>query len=106
MKKLIISLIIVLSFIVSIVKVEAVDNSSYILLDVSSGRVLYEKNKDKRFLTASIAKIMTCMVAIEYGNLFEQYVVDYETITTEEMQYCYECYKIVKLIHFTHKEKK
>lgn len=53
----------------------AVDNSSYILLDVDSGRVMYGKNIDKRFLTASIAKIMTAIVAIENGNLFESYEV-------------------------------
>ena len=52
-------------------------------MDAVSGRVLYEKNKDERFLTASIAKIMTCIVAIENGNLFEKYKVDYETISME-----------------------
>ena len=83
MKRLFLSIIIALCFMVKVTNVVAVDNSSYILLDVSSKRVLYEKNKDKRFLTASIAKIMTCIVAIEYGNLFEEYVVDYDTTTVE-----------------------
>ena len=65
------------------VNIRAYNHSSYVLMDAESGRVLYEKNKDDRFLTASIAKIMTCMVAIENGNLFEKYKVDYETISME-----------------------
>lgn len=63
--------------------VTAIDNSSYVLMDAVNGRILYEKNKDQRFLTASIAKIMTCMVAIEYGSLFTKYKVDYETTVSE-----------------------
>lgn len=55
--------------------VYAVSNSSYILMDYDSGRVLYANNKNQRFLTASIAKIMTAIVAIENGNLFENYKV-------------------------------
>ena len=63
--------------------VVAVDDSSYVLMDALSGRVFYEKNKDKRYLTASIAKIMTCIVAIENGSLFTKYKVDYNSTTTE-----------------------
>lgn len=65
------------------VKVGAINDSSYVLMDADSGRVLYEKNKDKRFLTASIAKIMTCLVAIEYGDLFEKCEVDYDSTIVE-----------------------
>ena len=75
MKKILIILILIFFFNTNLT-VEAVNNSSYILLDCSSGRVLYEKNKDTRFLTASIAKIMTSIVAIEHGNLFDRYIVD------------------------------
>ena len=63
--------------------VSSVNDSSYILMDAESGRVLYEKNQDKRYLTASIAKIMTCIVAIEYGSLFSRYKVDYASTMTE-----------------------
>ena len=73
-----------LMFLFSDVKtIEATTDSSYILMDEESGRVLFEKNKDQRFLTASIAKIMTCMVAIENGNLFDKYIVDYNTTLVE-----------------------
>ena len=83
MKKIIIVLNVCFFSIFYVIKINAINHSSYILLDAESGRVLYEKNKDERFLTASIAKIMTCMVAIENGNLFEKYKVDYETVSME-----------------------
>ena len=60
-----------------------INDSSYILMDAENGRIYYEKNKDKRFLTASIAKIMTTIVAIEHGSLFSKYVVDYHSTLTE-----------------------
>ena len=83
MRKTITILIFIMILSFNITRVTAVDNSSYILLDADSGRILYEKSKDKRFLTASIAKIMTCIVAIEYGNIFDYCTVDYQTTTVE-----------------------
>ena len=82
MKKII---IIILSFIVFFLPlriVYAVNTSaeSYVLMDMDSNRVLDEKDKDKRMLTASIAKIMTLLVAIKYGDLNE-----YVTITREDL---------------------
>ena len=82
-KKLLIALILVFSIFPKSTIVGASNDISYILLDAESGRVMYEKNKDKRFLTASIAKIMTCLVAIEYGDLFAMCKVDYETTRVE-----------------------
>ena len=40
-----------------------------ILFDAATGQVLYEKNADKRRAPASLTKIMTAMIALEYGNL-------------------------------------
>ena len=79
MKRFIFIIISIFIFSVSLVETNASTNSSYILMDADSGRVLYEKNKDERFLTASICKILTCMVAIENGNLFESYKVSYSS---------------------------
>lgn len=82
MKKIIIFVILVfLSF--GIKEVEAESKSSYILMDFDSGRVLYEENMHDRFLTASIAKIMTAMVAIEEGNLFDYYPVSNNAINVD-----------------------
>ena len=42
---------------------------SSIVMDLDSGRVLYESNADEKRLIASITKIMTCIIAIEQGDL-------------------------------------
>lgn len=42
--------------------------SSALLMDADSGRVLYEKNGREQRANASTTKIMTCILALEYGN--------------------------------------
>ncbi len=42
---------------------------SAVLMDADSGRVLYAKNADEVMAMASTTKIMTCIVALENGNL-------------------------------------
>lgn len=72
MKRIIIAVFIFLCLLsINTIRVDSLFESSYVLIDRDSNRVLYEKNKDKRFLTASICKIMTAIVAIENGNLFD-----------------------------------
>lgn len=46
---------------------------STILMEINNQNVLYEKNCHERLLPASITKIMTCIVAIENGNLEKYY---------------------------------
>lgn len=75
MKKLLLFLI--LSFSLTI-NVSASTNTanSYVLMDMDTGRVIESKNKDTPMLIASITKIMTCILAIENGNLEEIVKVD------------------------------
>ena len=53
-------------------KKEAVQLQLYaqaaVLLDADSGRVLYGKNEEEVLPMASTTKIMTCILALEYGN--------------------------------------
>ncbi|HKM05197.1 MAG TPA: D-alanyl-D-alanine carboxypeptidase family protein [Lachnospiraceae bacterium] len=42
---------------------------SAVLMDADSGRVLFEKNGCDLLPMASTTKIMTCIIALEYGNL-------------------------------------
>lgn len=42
-----------------------------VLMDADSGRVLYGKNAEDILPMASTTKIMTCILALEYGNLEE-----------------------------------
>lgn len=39
-----------------------------VLMDADAGRVLYGKNEDEILPMASTTKIMTCIIALEYGN--------------------------------------
>lgn len=45
------------------------------LVDASNGRVLYEKNGNEELPMASTTKIMTCIVALENGNLDDEVTV-------------------------------
>lgn len=45
--------------------------SATIVMEATTRRVLFEKNIHTRNLTASIVKILTALIAIEQGNLFE-----------------------------------
>ena len=49
---------------------------SYVLMDMTTGRVLSGKNYNTPYLIASITKIMTCVLAVESGKLDEVVVVD------------------------------
>lgn len=44
-------------------------SQSAVLLDADSGRVLYGKNEKEILPMASTTKIMTCILALEYGNM-------------------------------------
>ena len=57
--------------------------ASAILVDVNSGRVLYEHNADAKMLIASTTKIMTALVAIREGNLGDVVKVGREATLTE-----------------------
>lgn len=72
--------------------------SAAILMDKDSGRILYQKNINVRFLTASISKIMTAIIAIEDGDLNEYYKVDEETARQEGSSLYLELEDKVKLI--------
>lgn len=54
---------------------------STIVMDLDSGRILYEKNANQKRLIASITKIMTAIVAIEEGDLTEKITVGEEVLS-------------------------
>lgn len=66
-------------------RILAVETSaaSAILMDADSGRVLYERNADRKMLIASITKILTALVAIEEGDLHDSVKVSREAAYTE-----------------------
>ena len=66
-------------------QVSAVETSaaSAILVDVDSGRVLYEHNADAKMLIASTTKILTALVAIREGHLEDIVTVSRRAAATE-----------------------
>ncbi len=48
---------------------EEVKPNAVMLLDAATGQVLYEKNADEQIYPASTTKILTCILALEKGNL-------------------------------------
>lgn len=49
-----------------------------ILIDAKTGTPLFEKNADRAMYPASTTKIMTCLLALEYGHLEEEITIPQE----------------------------
>src|SRR4030042_6721410 len=60
-----------------------VDGESGIIVDFESGKILYEKNSNKRMQIASITKLMTAIIALEEGNLDEIITISEEAAAQE-----------------------
>ena len=83
--KRILSLILLLTFLPLTLPAHALETSATaaILLDASTGNVLYEKNADKQMLIASTTKIMTALVALRDGKLTDTVTVSRNAAATE-----------------------
>ncbi len=57
-----------------------IDSEAAILMDADTGAVLYAKNIDRHMEPASITKIMTAMLALEYCSPYEQCSVSPEAV--------------------------
>ncbi|MBO5667200.1 MAG: D-alanyl-D-alanine carboxypeptidase, partial [Firmicutes bacterium] len=56
---------------------------SAVVMDLTSGRVLYAKNGDKKAYPASTTKIMTVLLGLEYGQLDQRVTVAKEAVGVE-----------------------
>lgn len=67
------TLTVLCSYLPQVSAIDSVDlNSDYaLLIEPSSGEILYEKNADMRTSPASLTKIMTALLVLEYGHLDE-----------------------------------
>ncbi|MDO5125488.1 MAG: D-alanyl-D-alanine carboxypeptidase family protein [Ruminococcus sp.] len=54
-----------------------------VLLDPVSGEILFAKNAEQKLPMASTTKIMSALIALESGNLDEEFVVDSDAIKIE-----------------------
>lgn len=73
MKKIVLTIFI---FLLAPFKVMALSAEKCVVMDLNSGRVLYDLNGHDERLIASITKIMTCLITIMYSDLDKIVVVD------------------------------
>lgn len=64
-------------------RAEALSAEKAILIDASTGRVLYEKNADARSLIASTTKIMTALIICEQCNVLDRVRIPKEAVGIE-----------------------
>ena len=60
---------ILILFLVLMIPIKVQAASEIIVMDIDSGRILYEKNANEKRLIASTTKIMTAIIAIENMKL-------------------------------------
>jgi D-alanyl-D-alanine carboxypeptidase len=60
-----------------------------ILVEVSSGKVLYEKNIHEKMFPASLTKVMTALIVLEEINLNEIAVVSENAVMSLGPRICY-----------------
>ena len=65
------------------VKVQAVSAQKAIVVDATTGRVLYEKSADDRSLIASTTKIMTALVVCQQCNVLDRVKIPAEAVGVE-----------------------
>ena len=54
-----------------------------VLISADTGEIVFEMNSDEKLPMASTTKIMTTLLCLESGNLYEEFVVDSEAIKVE-----------------------
>lgn len=62
------------------ISVDAISAKSAIVMDQNSNRILYSNNINEKMLIASTTKIMTALIAINYGDLEKIVEVDEEVL--------------------------
>ncbi len=99
MKKIIVFLVV---FIIFPIKVLAISATNCVVMDLNSGRVLYNLNGDEARLIASITKIMTCLIAINYSDLDKIVVVDEDILKAYGSSVYLSVGEEIKLIDLLH----
>ena len=82
LRKIMILVLLCFSFVIVSAKT-VIYADGYILMEASSKRVLEGKNIDKRYLTASICKVLTGIIVIENCNIDDYVLVTKEAISQE-----------------------
>lgn len=64
-----------------------IDSEACILIDISSGKTLYEKDKAKKLYPASTTKVMTAILTVENCNLQDEVTVSYWSVNSVPATY-------------------
>lgn len=59
-----------------------VESETAVLMNADTGQILFQKDMDKRMYPASITKIMTGMLALEYGQLSERITISEDSLAS------------------------
>lgn len=88
MKKLLAALILIVALIMNSIALAAGEPKlaaeSAILVESSTGRIIYEKNPDTPHEPASMTKMLTCILALEKLDPLEEIVMGRDAVTTED----------------------
>lgn len=88
MKKFFAAIITVTALLISPIAQAAVEPKisadSAILVEASTGRIIYEKNADAERAPASMTKMLTCIIALEQLNPTEEVVMSRDGVLTED----------------------
>lgn len=88
MKKLLAALILIVALIMNSIALAAGEPKlaaeSAILVESSTGRIIYEKNPDTPHEPASMTKMLTCILALEKLDPIEEIVMGRDAVTTED----------------------
>ena len=89
-KKILLFILILIININSIVYADEIklNATSAILVEVSTGKVLYERKKKKKRYPASITKIMTAILVLENCNLSDKAVVTQDALNNIPSRIC------------------
>lgn len=60
------------------------DGTAIMLYEINSGTMVYAKNIDEIRYPASLTKVMTCLLALEHGNLTDQVTVSEEAMADQD----------------------
>lgn len=83
MRKIIAGMVAAVLAAVSAFPVQAISAHAAVVLDASTGRILYEKNADQQSLIASTTKIMTALVVCEHCNVLDRVRIPKEAVGVE-----------------------
>ena len=64
-----------------------INSPAVLLMEYSSGEILYQKNADKKMYPASITKVLTAIIVMEHCNLDDTVVVSQSALDSVEYGY-------------------